>query len=138
MANPATAANSAGNSLRLVKLEDHATKTNSRLDAIEVTQASHGVKLDHIGTSINQLAHTLVKYDSQPRFDIYKTVSVVRDVFAICAILGSLSVWFVLTMTQASNQLTAERLSRAEERITWMRDQFSWKPHLEAIPKAAQ
>jgi hypothetical protein len=119
------------NSGRLDKLEDQAIRTNGRLDAIEATQASHGAKLDGIGASLNNLAHSLVKYDSRPQFDLAKTVSVVRDTFAILAVLGSLAVWFVLTMTAANNQLTVERIARVEDRVTWMRDKFDWRPNLE-------
>jgi len=95
---------------RFEQLETHAIKTEGRLDTIERTQHQHGSKLDQIVTAVT-------RYDSRPVFDIQKTVSMVRDVFAICAVIASLSVWLVLTLTSSRDAATTLEISYLKERL---------------------
>lgn len=117
---------------RLDKLEDHAVRTEGRLSAIEGTQAAHGSKLDSIAASIGQLSTSLVRYDSRPVFDFHAWVKTVGVLFTVCAILGGLATWFVLTMTAADNRVTAVRLDYQASELQRIRDAMGWRPTFES------
>lgn len=118
---------------RLEKLEKHATKTEGRLDTIEKTQGHHSTKLDQIFTAVTRA-------EGRPQFDLWKAVSSVRDVLAIGAVIGSLSVWLVLTLTAAENRVTETKLAWQVEKIEWQNERikrleaaFEWTAKTEKI-----
>ena len=110
---------------RLEKLETHAVQTSSRLDHIERTQVHHGNKLDQIVTAVTRA-------EGKPVFEIAKTVSMVRDLFAIGAILASLSIWLVLTLTAANDRVTELQIKYQADRLSWIESRFNWRAAIEA------
>lgn len=118
--------------IRLDKLETTSIQVEGRLGTIERTQAAQSVVIEKIHTAV-----TLAQ--GRPQFDIWKAVSSMRDIFAICAIVGSLSVWLVLTLTAANNQAQEIKLAWQSDRIEWankrlerLEASFSWVPRIEA------
>lgn len=117
---------------RLDKLENTSIQVEGRLGTIERRQEAQSVVIEKIHTAV-----TLAQ--GRPQFDFWKAVSSVRDLFAICAVVGSLSVWLVLTLTRAENDVTAiklawqaDRIDMASKRIERLESSFSWVPRIEA------
>ncbi len=116
---------------RLDKLETHAMQTTARLDHIEKTQGQHSTKLDQIFTAVTRA-------EGRPSFDLWKAVSSVRDVLAIGAVIGTLSVWLVITLTAAENRVTETKIAWQAEKIEWQSERlrrleasFNWVPRIE-------
>lgn len=120
---------------RLIKLENHALKTEGRLDTIEKTQSSHSVKLDQIFTAVTIQQNV-------PRFDVHKMISTIRDILGIAGVFGFLAVWLIVTLNAATERATALDIkhnaeiaglknSYALERIDRLTSAFTWRPSIE-------
>jgi hypothetical protein len=120
---------------RLDKLENHAVRTEDRLNNIERTQEAHGGKLDGIGTTLQTLTTQLVRYDSRPQFDASRIISTARDVFAILAVCGAFGVWYVTTLAGARSDLLTLEIRHQAEKISWLESRFNWTAQLESKPK---
>jgi hypothetical protein len=125
-----------GQSNRLDKLEDHAVRTEDRLNNIEKTQEAHGGKLDSIGSSLHMLSTQLTRYDSRPVFNFHQWIVTIGVLVAIFGALGSLATWFVLTMNAAENRVIALRIQHVEERVAETRAGWNWIP--EIVPRVTK
>jgi hypothetical protein len=109
---------------RLDKLEDHAVRTEDRLNVIEKTQGVHGDKLDQIVTAVT-------RYDSRPVFDFHQWTRTIGVLVAIFGAFATLATWFVLTMNAAENRVVALEIVHLKERIAETRAAWSWVPQIE-------
>lgn len=122
---------------RLIKLENHALKSEGRLDTIEKVQGQQSVKLDQIFTAVTI-------QQNAPKFDIHKMISTVRDILGIAGVFGFLAVWLIVTLNAATERATAldikhnaeianMRNDYTRERLDRLMSAFTWRPSIEGV-----
>ena len=118
---------------RLSALEEHARSTETQLG--ELSQQVRGLASVQSGQSakLDEIAKAVTRQEFAPRFDFAKSVSVVRDIFAILSIIGGLSIWLVLTLTAADNRVTdttlsfiLKRMERTDAVIQKLESRLDW------------
>lgn len=123
---------------RFSNLENHARSQEKQLGDLQhqvrnlaQVQNAQTVKLDKI-------AEAVTKQEFSPRFDFQKSVQIVRDLFVVAATIGGLSIWLVITLTAANDQVAAvklEYITKTQElhkqALERLESRFGWVPRVE-------
>jgi hypothetical protein len=103
---------------RLDKLEHHATRTESRLEAIEGRQAEHGVVLQSHGSKLDQIFTAVTRHEAAPKFDWLRTLQAIALIVGMfVGVVGPASafgVWFVTSLTAKDNEVQNVKISYME------------------------
>lgn len=102
---------------------------DARFQRIEDQVTHHGRMLETHGTLLQEIHTTVLKQQAKPEFNIGASVTFVKDIMQMCAIVGVLSVWIISVVTSAGDNVTNTRISYIEKQL----DAFQWKPTMEAV-----
>lgn len=95
---------------RLDRVEQHAVGIENRVVNVEKTLAAHGGKLDSIITA-------LTKAEGRPVFNFTESLTVVKDMAILFALVCGGIIWLATIINSAGNAVIANRLDFIEQRL---------------------
>lgn len=108
---------------------------DARFQTLEEVVEEHGEILKDHGGKLQQILIAVTRTEAVPQFNLQGTLSIARDIIAMLAIFGTLSVWVISTVTSSNDDVTRVKIISLEEDLNFMRDAFKWTPRFEDTTK---
>jgi hypothetical protein len=83
--------------------------------------------LESQGGLLQEIRDKVIGQQAQPKVNTAATVSLVKDIMQMCALIGVLTVWIVAIVTSAGSNVTDTRIAHIEKQL----DTFRWTPTVE-------
>jgi hypothetical protein len=100
---------------------------DTRFQRLEDQVTHHGRMLESQGGLLQEIRDKVIGQQAQPKVNTAATVSLVKDIMQMCALIGVLTVWIVAIVTSAGSNVTDTRIAHIEKQL----DAFKWAPTVE-------
>lgn len=119
------------NEERLNTLEDHATRTESRLEQVESRQVQHGEILREHGGKLDRIFEAVTKQEARGTFDILRSLQAVALTMAILTPIAALSIWTISIVNAATNEAFRVKFEYVERDMDRIMSRYAWGSNIE-------